>query len=480
MSEHQTPENPQPIDPAATPDSDANPDADASASGFDEQVVAPEPLHPAIGETDAVAPSPFTPAEYGGHLLPTANDVPPASAGPVPPSAVPAAAGRKFAAPTSATPTYPAPGQPAGGYPASDASGHPPIPPVDGAHARQGDAATPPKKLPTGAVVGLVAAGVVVVLALAAGIAIPLLTGGAEAGDDGDTKQPTGELSAPAQYVADYLTAIADGDAATARSFIELSIYDDDLLTDEVLAMSNEAAPITDIEVGEPTESEYETLSVPVTFSIGDEQASRTFEVYTNVINGELSIIDGVERIPNYGFEAMPLVVNGVEVGERAVAFPGTYEFSVDSEYFAVEGGDVIAVGADGDSSSLFGLEPTLSKKGLELYRQLVDESLKECLAMTTIATPCGMDVTEDARDGFTAIDGTVTRTLTAEGRSELAALEPRVSENMVVTTSAHLDLDIAFDATNGTETDTFDAYGGRLLDPKVDFAAETPTVVWE
>lgn len=469
MSENETPENPQPVDPTATPPSDAvipNPDA-APSPDLDEQVVAPEPLPSvnAAGQTDAALSAPLTSAEHGGHILP-GHPAPAAEAAP------------GYAAPGYAAPEYAAPGYAATGYAASVAPGHPSMdaPVFAGAadDAAQTGTAASSKKLPIGAVIGLVAAGAVVVLALGAAIAVPLITGGG-----GGESRPSAELTEPEQLVFDYLTALSEGDATAARKFVESDTYDQSLLTDEVLAISLEAGPIADIEVGRSRAGEYDSISVPVTFTIGGEDVSRTFEVWE--LGDEFLLIDGVERIPNYGFEALPLSVNGVEIGDDAVIFPGTYELTVDSEYFEVAGGESIVIDGGANSPSMYSLSPELSDAGIEAYRELVGASLQECLDMKTLSTPCGLSVEDAARDGSTPVDGTVIRTLTAEGKSQLAALDARVSENAVVTTWDYIEIDMSFDATDGSETRSMTAFGGSdLKEPKVDFAAETPSVVWE
>lgn len=508
MSENETPETPQ---PAADP-------SEHAADGFDspvddDAVVPPEPVSAPGADAPAPGVTPLA-SSLGGHLLPTDGVAPT-----VPPAAPPAGGGAPgFAPPYTpqagqpGSPGYPAPdypasgyppqgysapGYPASGYPAGyPASGHPgqdvapggnpysapggyaaggAMPPgsADGQPSAPGEGG-PAKKLPRGAIIGLVAGGAVVVLALAAGIAVPLITGGG-----GGESRPSAELSEPEQLVFDYLTALSEGDATAARKFVESDTYDQSLLTDEVLAISLEAGPIADIEVGRSRAGEYDSISVPVTFTIGGEEVSRTFEVWE--LGDEFLLVDGVERIPNYGFEALPLSVNGVEIGDDAVIFPGTYELTVDSEYFEVEGGESIVIDGGANSPSMYSLSPELSDAGIEAYRELVGASLQECLDMKTLSTPCGLSVEDAARDGFTPVDGTVVRTLTAEGKSQIAALEARVSENAVVTTWDYIEIDMSFDATDGSETRSMTAFGGSdLKEPKVDFAAETPTVVWE
>lgn len=341
----------------------------------------------------------------------------------------------------------------------------------------------PNKKLSTGALIGIIAGGIIAVLVLAAVIIIPLANrgGGGESGV-GTGPGPT-PLANPEEFVEGYLQAIADGDADAALEYVGSTGYSDDLLTDEVLARSLELGAIDDIDVGKASESESGVFVVPAAFTIGGEEVSREFEVRQSEYDGALSVQDGLITVSVSGFEELGLTANGVEITEYPSAFPGTYEFAVGLDGFAVGGAAVHRLVTDEDADALYELKPTLDEARLGAFRDLVSTSLRECMAMTSLATPCGFDVTDLEQDGYVPVDGTIVRTISAEGEAALADLAPQISGRTVVTTSDHVAIEVTFTGQNaaGQRAQFEVIWGpGMMKTPKVDFAAETPTVVWE
>ncbi|MBO9626801.1 MAG: hypothetical protein J7484_10550 [Microbacterium sp.] len=329
-------------------------------------------------------------------------------------------------------------------------------------------APAPRKPLPKGALIGIIAGGAVVVLAIAAAVVVPLLT-----------RAPQASAS---DFVGGYLAALADGDAEKALTYVEAN-GDDDLLTADVLKASLKLGAIDDIVVGKSeSKNSYGDVIVPVTFTIGDTEVSRDFEVYTSTSRDEMSIVDGLVRMSSpYGFEGLGLTVNGAEVPDYTYVFPGTYQFAIGPEAFAIEGETTFVLGSDDDAEALYDVKPVLSEAGTAKFRELVNASFAECLAMKSLDTPCGMNVSDMTQDGYTPVDGTVTRTIDAEAQSKLANLEPYVSERAIVTTMDYWGVDITLQATNGSSTADFEVlFGARVLTPKVDFSAETPSVIWE
>ena len=463
------------------------PTADAPASPVQDAPPA-APSAPAYG-----APTAAYPGQDAGQQ-PTAA-YPGADAGQQPTAAYPGQPGHPGAdagqQPTAAYPSHPGqPGQPGEQYGApygAGAPGAPAGPTYPGGPSYPGGP-TPPapgggkKKLSTGALIAIIAGGVVLLLVIAAAIIIPLSMRGSGGSDSSGGDEPAPEASTPTEFVEGYLTALSEGDAEAAKAYVDTTSYDDSLLTDEVLQASLDLGAIDDIELGKEKESKYGDVVVPATFTVGGEEVSRDFEVYVGY-DGDMTMFDGLVSASPYGFEQLELTVNGVEAPESFALFPGTYEFGVGVEAFAIEGESTYRLATDDDEEALYDLKPVLSESGIATFRELVTASLRECLAMKTFDTPCGLDVTDiDTNgNGFTPIDGTVTRTLTAEGESTLANLGARVTEGTVVSASDYLATDVTLDAQNAAgERGTFSTYGVTLETPKVDFGAEEPTVVWE
>ncbi|MFF7294101.1 hypothetical protein ACFY9N_16350 [Microbacterium sp. NPDC008134] len=340
----------------------------------------------------------------------------------------------------------------------------------------------PNKKLPLGAIIGIIAGGVVVLLVLAAAIIVPLLgRGGGDAGGGAAGDEPAPAASTPEEWVEAYLTAVSEGDAEEAAKYLDTSSYSDELLTDEVLAASLELGAIEDIEVGEAEEGEYSDVTVTATFTIGGTEVSRDFEIYQSEYDGEITMLDGAARVSTYSFDDIGLTVNGVEVPDDALVFPGTYEFGTVLEEFAIEGESTLIVADDKSEEAVTMLRPVLSEAGVASYRELVTASLRECLALKTLNTPCGMDVTGMEKDGYAVVDGAVSRVMSAEGEAALTGLVGEVSDRAVVSTYESFGIDLTVEAQNAAgQRGTYTTYYSGLLSPKVDFAADDPKVVWE
>ena len=278
----------------------------------------------------------------------------------------------------------------------------------------------------------------------------------------------------PADLVKRYLSAVADGDAGTARSYLQLADGDDALLTDEVLASAAAHGAITDVEIGDPYEVGPNT-QVPVSFAIGDSRMSGEFAVRARDSGSELAIVDGVSPVLTEGLEDLGLTANGFAVPEDAVLFPGAYDFATTSPYVVVA--ETRLVG-EGSAAGRTVLDPALTDLGLETYRRMVDSSLSECLALRTLATPCGTDLTGRVVDGSAAVEGTVSRTLTEDGRAELDGIDAEFLDGTTVTSTGLISVSFEYGLENGDRVGGHSAFT-PLGAPTVDFAAEPLTVTW-
>lgn len=344
-----------------------------------------------------------------------------------------------------------------------------------------GHPAPPKKGLPTGAIIGIVAGGVVLLLLIIAGIvAIATIT---TSGSRGSGAAPAASAGSAPQAVEEYLTALADGDAELARSFVD-GTSSDTLLTDEVLEKSIELAPITDIVVDEDATSESDSESVvSATFSIGDESVTRDFRVWN--YSDEWQIFDGLVNLSVSSFDGLDVTVNGVEPGDDyARAFIGTYQIELGVEEFQVSGDtDTFTLATDEDSTAMYDIAPVLTEEATQEFRDLVRASLTECVALTSLSTPCGLDVTGPLSDGAVPVDGTIQRTITAEGEAALNALqaEPSYDTPTVVSSYDYIQIDTTLEADKDGQRVSGDLlFGGNLLKPYVDFAQESPKVTWE
>ncbi|MFB7249934.1 hypothetical protein [Microbacterium sp. NPDC056234] len=447
----ETPENPPQPTPPPAPESSGAAVPGAGSHAFQpvtssDQVV---PAHPEQARPEAASASDPAQPEV-------------AQAYAVPPYAAPAQ-------PYQSGQPYPGAAHPAASYdpnaPAYDPNAPEGVPPYGG---YPGAAPAPKKSLSKGALFGIIGGAAAVVLIIAAAIIVPAVL--------------RGPAITASDVVESYLTALADGDAEAALEYVD-PYGEDTLLTDDVLAASLELGAIDDIEVAEVEESDDYETRVPVTFTIGGQEVSRDFQVYNYGTDDEWQIADGLISLAGfYGFEGLGLTVNGSEAPETAYVFPGTYELAVGVEQFMIEGDTTtFVVASDADAEVLWDLRPVLTEDGTAQFRSLVRASVEECIAMKTLTTPCGLDLTDIDLNGATPIDGTVTRTITAEGQSTLDSLTAEVESGAIVTTYDSVDVEMTLEGDQGGTRAEFEVwFGGYLNSPKVDFAAEAPAVVWE
>lgn len=499
---NETPENPQSIPPAPGADGAAAAgqhgfggllSSDAGAAGAPESVPAPDAA-PAPAEQAPVEPAPVEPVAAPEPVIAPAEPV--VEAAPEVPSypAADAAAAGYGQAPvypgqeqapvypgqdaTAAYPTAAYPGQQPGAYPGQDqTAAYAGAAPAYGVQAPVADpnapqyypAPAPKKPMSKGLMWSLIGGGALLVLLIAAAIIVPALLRG---------PAPTASSSVEA-----YLTAISEGDAETALEYVD-PYGDKSLLTDEVLKASNELAPITDIVVEESDSGSYES-TVTATFSVGGETVERDFTVYS--YSDEFQISDGLSSVSLSYFNGLGLTVNGVEPeDEYSYVFPGTYQLALAYEQFALDSdSDTFQIIEPDDAEVFYDVRPVLTEDGEATFRELVTAAIQECVAMKTLTTPCGMDVTDIELDGgaYTPVDGTVTRTLESGWEKEIADMEISVdySTPTLVSSWDTPSVDMTLQGDKGGQKAEFEVWFGGYMDyPSVDFAEETPVVTWD
>ncbi|PRI11765.1 hypothetical protein B4915_04815 [Leucobacter massiliensis] len=308
--------------------------------------------------------------------------------------------------------------------------------------------------------------------------------GRSPAGSASGSDSEQSSAKTPSAAVEEYLQALADGDATTARKLAGGSTSDR-LLSDEVLARSNELAPITNISVDEEpsSESDYDAV-VSATFDLGDTSVARDFRVYNSYSSG-WQLSDAVLSTSLSAFDGLDLQINGVEAGgDRVTFFPGAYEFELGAEAFELDSDDKVFVIADqNDITSLYDVQPTLTEEATQTFRELVRASLEECLASTALTTPCGLDVSSELSDGSIPVADTAKRTLTPEGDAALKSLKPRTDYDnpTLVTSSDYIRISTSIEADkDGQRVSGELMFGGDLLKPYVDFSEDKPTVTWQ
>lgn len=430
--------------------------------------VAAEPVHPVAAEpvqpVQTVATEPVQPAA-AEQTQPTAHD-------PVQPAADTAT---QPAAPQQ--PTYPgAPG--AAAAPAAYAAQQPYV--GNPAEAYPGYAAAPPaapkKKLGTGALIAIIAGGVVLLLAIVFGVVFAVSGGG-----------PSAEQR-PEAVVEKYLQALADGDSETALALLSTKPTDRDLLTDEALAASNKLGAIDDIVVTLPKGTDLRSGDADVTadYTIGGKPVTGEFTVVDYKGDGSWEIQRGtVDLYIGSRLEGLPAQINGIAIDNDSITvFPGTVELTVDNPNYTLSGTTTAIISDPSDYSS-DGLDPKvgLSDAGLAAFRQAITDSVNTCLASKSLDPGCGLAIGDVLSDGTKVIDGTITRTLTASAQAEMASLEPDelYSDPLKVRGPYIGGVDVTADCeSNGQSyTGCTFLFMPTLGSPLVDFSTDPVTVRW-
>ncbi|MBF4572201.1 hypothetical protein ITJ64_06695 [Herbiconiux sp. VKM Ac-1786] len=387
----------------------------------------------------------------------------------------------------------PNPGQPEQpprhpGYPGLGQQGQPNQPGQPGQPGQQGQPGQPgqpPKKgLGTGAILGIVGGGlllVIIVIVVIAVVVSRLLVGGG-GGSSSSGGSGGGETGTASDTVEAFFTALSDADAETALGMISQAPDDDTLLTDEVLAASNELAPITGFAiVDDTTENGYG--DVTVSYSLGGTPVTAEYSVddYDEdgwMITGGLSYLN-VDR-----FDGLGVTVNGQEVtGGELQVFPGTYELATTLPNFTLSGTTTVAATEPFGSLDVSDIEPGLSEAALGQFRSLVQSAVDACIASTTLAAGCGLDLPATLDDGTQLTEGTISRSISADATVTIQNMVPTLSyDNPTLAQGEYIgSVSTSGQCTQNGATGTCDVlFGPSLGSPSIDMAAENPTVLWD
>ena len=286
----------------------------------------------------------------------------------------------------------------------------------------------------------------------------------------------------PGDIVKSFLEALAAGDGATAR---ELAHAEDDapLLTDAALAAALAAAPITAITIDDSRPSDdISDVTVTASYDIGGRRVSHEFTMWDRFDGWSLG--GGTLNVYTAGYAGSGLRIGGVEAGDSLAVFPIGYAAEIDSPWIETPGNDgVVDFGSEDAVVDFMRGTLELTPAGVTEFRRLVRESLDSCLASAALTTPCGMNVDAAFSEGWTAVDGTVARTLSDDERARLDAVQPRTrfEPATLMTADGFFTAEISLDVQRGDEHARADLqYGEMSLRPEVDFSKSELSVVWE
>lgn len=348
------------------------------------------------------------------------------------------------------------------------------------------------------------------ILGIIAGVAVLALVIGAiwfavSSGDDEEAEDDTTEASGdhegaeepahdqspatPSGVVEGYLTALAEGDLDEAFSYQEADPRDQ-FLTDELINESLELAPISDIEVEEPADSEQLMQPVSFSYTVGDETFSGELQVMQQHDTDEYLIMEhySVSTLRPFDSSTLNISINGEEPSgsEQDLLMGLAYQVDVAHENFRLEQTDDDGLMlAEETSMSFHNNEILLTEEAEEQWRTLIQEEAAECLEATTREAGCGLDLPETV-SGADVIEDTVDRQISTSVQQTLDTLSVRQdysNPNLATTDDSVGPVDVEYDCADSSGSGRCELlYGeGEFLDrPVVDMAAEELEVVWE
>lgn len=358
-------------------------------------------------------------------------------------------------------------------------------------YGQQGQPPAPKKK--TGLIIGLIAGGgclLAILLVIALIIVFAVRGGGggeSGAGTDSDIAALSPEEQAT-QLVTDYMAALEAGDSATAIELMPpLDVAGAEYLPVEVYDAALAAAPVGEVVIAAPVmEESGRAGTVNVDYTVGDQAATAEFtvedydgdDVHTLTPNG------GYNYLPA-NFAGLGATLNGTEVAEGTDfhLLPGAYEIAFGLETFAPSSTDPMIILRPDDRVEW--PEPALTEEGLTNFRGAVQTAVDACIAEKTLQVGCGMaavPATGTSSDGWTAVEGTVTRTLAEESQRNIDTMEatPGYDEPTFVRGESVGAVNTEFECTKDGQTGGCELIiGGGISVPSVDMADPDLPVIW-
>ena len=239
----------------------------------------------------------------------------------------------------------------------------------------------------------------------------------------------------PDGAVQEFLQAVAGGDASTALNLLtpfagdatpaESTIAspaesptesssttpaespDQFYLTNEVLAKSNELAPITNIVVAPPDTKDSNTTIVAASYDIGSQHVDTTYNVTliddSYRVNGTIPVDFSSAYAPR-----LNMTLNGVSMdrsGSNLISlFPGTYQLSIDSAIVAISNAAFVATGP-ADPVPTVAPSFKLTEQAPAILGGFAKKTFDDCLAETNLGNSCGWGA-ESLPEGATFKEG--------------------------------------------------------------------------
>ncbi|MBA8792804.1 hypothetical protein FHX74_000398 [Friedmanniella endophytica] len=293
--------------------------------------------------------------------------------------------------------------------------------------------------------------------------------------DPTTTTAPAAEDQAGA--VKGFLGALAAGNAKQALAYAANTPSDTTFLTDEVLKASQQAAPITDIQVA-PVSSNYST-SVDASYKVGNSLVTGSFRVEKFGSTWKLENVANDVKLYSSSYEGLPLLVSGVKVtGDTIYLFPGTYAISTGSKY-VTWGTSSITVKDPEGYVSMSGLSPKLTSAGTSAVTAAVKSAGEACVKERKATTSCGPSIHPPSG---TKVDTSTIRWSVSFGSfSKLSSVRLNYEDGRQAVGYVSVGMKAKYVGTYKGRKTNFSSYSTEFVDkPVVNLFSEPLKVSWE
>lgn len=242
----------------------------------------------------------------------------------------------------------------------------------------------PPKKSKTPLIIGaavlaLVLIGTIIGVAVVRGGGEDPVAGGGAGGGGGASSAPA-ESKLPSDAVRGYLEALAAGDATAALGYATTAPSDTTFLTNEALAASLKAGPITAINVPEVND-EY-AYQVAASYKIGSQAVNADFSVEKDGDVWKLREVAYDLTLTSVQNKTLPLLINGISAeADKVAVFPGTYVFTTGLKTVDYGKANKLLVKSTSDyPEGMADIQPTITSAGEKAFTDAVEDSLDTCM----------------------------------------------------------------------------------------------------
>lgn len=328
--------------------------------------------------------------------------------------------------------------------------------------------------------------GVVVALVLAIAATAIILTLQEKRRAEEEAERAAAErVASAAAAVQGLFEAIAAADSGAALGYLEVE-GSTDMITDEVLAVSAELAPITDIVVTPPVSvsEAFRSADVTISYRLGSTAVEQVYQVRdpeednTWVVDGALN-----ELMLYDTFEGLEISLNGATItSEELTLLPGAYELTTSTTYFTLTGDTEFRV-TDLYHAETPTFEPALTEDGVTAFREAVTAAVEECVSSTTLEAGCGLDLPEELSDDTVLEDGTLERTLSDRAQESLESMEVTLSvADPTLAEGSHIGaVDVTARCSQGEVTGTCElVFAPALGAPSIAMTDPDLVVLWD